>query len=55
MSNAEFLEIAWGLANSNQPFLWVVRPGFVQGSETYEPALIEGYLEKVSGRGHIVK
>jgi len=55
MSEAEFLEIAWGLANSNQPFLWVVRPGLVQGSETYEPASIEGYLETVSGRGHIVK
>lgn len=55
MSEAAFLEIAWGLAKSNQPFLWVVRPGLVQGSETYEPASIEGYLEKVSGRGHIVK
>ncbi|KAF5821605.1 putative flavonol 3-O-glucosyltransferase [Helianthus annuus] len=26
-------EMACGLANSNQPFLWVVRPGSVQGYE----------------------
>ncbi|KAK7828071.1 udp-glycosyltransferase 76b1, partial [Quercus suber] len=29
LNEAQFLEIAWGLANSNQPFLWVVRPGLV--------------------------
>nr|POE60970.1 udp-glycosyltransferase 76f1 [Quercus suber] len=33
LSEAQFLKIAWGLANSNQPFLWVVRPGLVRGSE----------------------
>ncbi|KAH7537268.1 hypothetical protein FEM48_Zijuj03G0074800 [Ziziphus jujuba var. spinosa] len=27
ITETEFLEIAWGLANSKQPFLWVVRPG----------------------------
>ncbi|XP_059628066.1 UDP-glycosyltransferase 76B1-like isoform X1 [Cornus florida] len=50
----EFLEMAWGLANSMQPFLWVVRPGLIPGSEWLEP-LRNGFLEAVSGRGHIVK
>ncbi|KAJ9160236.1 hypothetical protein P3X46_025657 [Hevea brasiliensis] len=54
INEAEFLEIAWGLANSNQPFLWVVRPGLVLGSEWIEP-LPHGFLEKLGGRGCIVK
>lgn len=36
ISEEQFLELAWGLANSNQPFLGVVRPGFVQGSKWLE-------------------
>lgn len=36
-SIAALNEIAWGLANSKQPFLWVVRPGLVRGSEWLEP------------------
>ncbi|XP_062092563.1 UDP-glycosyltransferase 76F1-like [Humulus lupulus] len=54
LSEAEFLEIAWGLANSEQPFLWVVRPGLVHGSEWLEP-LPNGFIENLGGRGHIVK
>ncbi|KAH0689346.1 hypothetical protein KY289_016704 [Solanum tuberosum] len=50
----EFLEIAWGLANSNHPFLWVVRPGLIRGSEWIE-LLPSEFLETVDGRGHIVK
>ncbi|KAK9683377.1 hypothetical protein RND81_10G135900 [Saponaria officinalis] len=50
----EFQEIAWGLANSQQPFLWVVRPGLSEGSEASD-LLPEGYLDIVQGRGHIVK
>ncbi|KAJ9545795.1 hypothetical protein OSB04_025502 [Centaurea solstitialis] len=52
---SQFLEMAWGLANSKQPFLWVVRPRSIQGSEWLE-ALLDGFLEKiVEGRGYIVK
>ncbi|KAL2333315.1 hypothetical protein Fmac_014528 [Flemingia macrophylla] len=54
ISEAEFLEIAWGLANSNQPFLWVIRPGLIRGSEWLEP-LPDGFLESLGGRGYIVK
>ncbi|PQP92590.1 UDP-glycosyltransferase 76F1-like [Prunus yedoensis var. nudiflora] len=51
LNEAKFLEIAWGLANSNQPFLWVVRPGLVHGPDP----LPGGFLEGLNGRGHIVK
>ncbi|PON56517.1 UDP-glucuronosyl/UDP-glucosyltransferase [Parasponia andersonii] len=54
LSEAEFLEIAWDLANSEQPFLWVVRPGSVHGSEWLE-RVPKGFLENLGGRGHIVK
>ncbi|KAG5382555.1 hypothetical protein IGI04_034025 [Brassica rapa subsp. trilocularis] len=27
METKEVLEMAWGLCTSNQPFLWVIRPG----------------------------
>ncbi|KAM5553117.1 UDP-glycosyltransferase 76F1-like [Rosa sericea] len=54
INEAQFLEIAWGLANSKQSFLWVIRPGLVQGSEWLEP-LPSGFLESLNGMGHIVK
>ncbi|KAL9332573.1 hypothetical protein ACSQ67_002183 [Phaseolus vulgaris] len=54
ISEAEFLEIAWGLANSQQPFLWVIRPGSIRDSEGLE-ALPSGFLENLGGRGYIVK
>ncbi|CAN4077917.1 unnamed protein product [Withania somnifera] len=50
----DFLEIAWGLANSNHPFLWVVRPGMIRDSEWLE-LLPSEFLETVDGRGQIVK
>ncbi|KAL9998261.1 putative UDP-glucuronosyl/UDP-glucosyltransferase [Helianthus debilis subsp. tardiflorus] len=55
IEESRFLEIAWGLANSKQPFLWVVRPGSIEGSEWLEP-LPDEFLERiVEGRGYIVK
>ncbi|KAG4923334.1 hypothetical protein JHK87_048874 [Glycine soja] len=54
ISKTEFLEIAWGLANSKQLFLWVIRPGLIHGSEWLEP-LPSGFLENLGGRGYIVK
>ncbi|CAN6180405.1 unnamed protein product [Urochloa humidicola] len=51
-----FEEMAWGLAGSGVPFLWVVRPGFVTGSgEEAPPPLPEGFEEEVRERGKIVK
>ncbi|KAJ9172428.1 hypothetical protein P3X46_015669 [Hevea brasiliensis] len=50
----ELAEMAWGLANSKQPFLWVIRPGSIVGSEWIE-SLPEGFMEAVGERGCIVK
>lgn len=54
MEATQFLEIAWGLCNSKQPFLWVVRPDLVHGSNWLEQ-LPSGFVETLNGRGHIVK
>ncbi|KAJ8747349.1 hypothetical protein K2173_012929 [Erythroxylum novogranatense] len=54
ISEANFLEIAWGPANSRHPFLWVVRSGFVRGNKWLEK-LPDRFLEDLNGRGHIVK
>lgn len=50
----ELVETAWGLANSDQPFLWVVRPGSVSGSEWIE-LLPEGFSDKIGDRGCVVR
>ncbi|XP_041992830.1 UDP-glycosyltransferase 76F1-like isoform X2 [Salvia splendens] len=54
IDEAEFLEVAWGLANTKHPFLWVVRPGLARGAEWLE-ILPGGFLDGLNGRGHIVK
>ncbi|CAH8280246.1 unnamed protein product [Arabidopsis lyrata] len=50
----EMFEMAWGLSNSNQPFLWVIRPGSVPGSEWTE-SLPEQFSKLVAERGYTVK
>ncbi|KAL1222094.1 UDP-glycosyltransferase 76E5 [Cardamine amara subsp. amara] len=47
METKEVLEMAWGLYDSNQPFLWVIRPG----SESFP----EEISKMVSEKGCIVK
>lgn len=53
IDKAEAIETAMGLANSDQAFLWVVRPGSVRGVEWVE--LPEGFEGKTRGRGLVVK
>ncbi|XP_077238868.1 UDP-glycosyltransferase 76B1-like [Tasmannia lanceolata] len=53
MEKQELVETAWGLANSDQPFLWVIRPDSVRGLDWAE--LPEGFEEKTRGRGCVVK
>lgn len=55
MNETQLEEVAWGLANSMQSFLWVIRPGLVQNSQQVEISLPDGFLEAVKGRGKIVK
>ncbi|GMI88958.1 UDP-dependent glycosyltransferase 76B1 [Hibiscus trionum] len=50
----ELIEAAWGLANSELPFLWVVRPGMVGSSEWIE-LLPNGFRESVGQRACIVQ
>ncbi|KAM1803377.1 UDP-glucose iridoid glucosyltransferase-like isoform X4 [Malus sylvestris] len=54
ISEKELAEMAWGLANSKQPFLWVIRPGSVGGSNWME-LLPKGFTEAIGERGYIVK
>ncbi|GLT37682.1 hypothetical protein SLA2020_119860 [Shorea laevis] len=54
MDEEELVNMAWGLANSEQPFLWVVRPGSVCGSEWIE-SLPKTFHERVGERGNIVR
>ncbi|XP_058109356.1 UDP-glycosyltransferase 76B1-like [Magnolia sinica] len=53
IDKTDVVEIAWGLANSDRPFLWVVRPGSIRGHDWVE--LPEGFEEKTWERGQIVK
>ncbi|PIM99799.1 UDP-glucuronosyl and UDP-glucosyl transferase [Handroanthus impetiginosus] len=48
------LEIARGLAKSEQPFLWVVRPSLLNGSNAMD-FLPEDFKERTRERGCIVK
>ncbi|ESQ37304.1 hypothetical protein EUTSA_v10003055mg [Eutrema salsugineum] len=54
MQTKEFLEMVCGLSNSNQPFLWVIRPGSISGSEWIE-SFPEEVSKIVSEKGYIVK
>ncbi|KAL5992453.1 hypothetical protein ACLOJK_013372 [Asimina triloba] len=48
LTKEELKEFSWGLANSNHPFLWIIRPDLVSG----ESALLEEeFLEEIKGRG----
>ncbi|KAM0056006.1 putative 7-deoxyloganetin glucosyltransferase [Helianthus debilis subsp. tardiflorus] len=51
MTNQHFVEFAWGLANSMQPFLWVVRPDVTMGDSTSLP---EEFLEGIKDRGMLI-
>lgn len=51
----EFVEMAMGLVQSNQPFLWVIRPGSITG-QTSLGSLPEEFRQAVNqGRGFVVK
>lgn len=51
LSNEELLEFAWGLASSNQSFLWVVRPDIVHGESAILP---KEFIEETKDRGLLV-
>ncbi|CAK9159097.1 unnamed protein product [Ilex paraguariensis] len=45
INEGEFVEIAWRLANGEQPILWVVQPGLPPGTEWISPARILELLQ----------
>lgn len=50
-NKSQFDELALGLELTNMPFLWVVRPDFMDMSDAIYP---KGFKERVSGRGLMV-
>ncbi|CAL5028797.1 unnamed protein product [Urochloa decumbens] len=52
MDPHEFVELAWGLAGSKRPFIWVVRPSLIRGFESGD--LPDGFWDEVGDRGRIV-
>ncbi|XP_010503281.1 PREDICTED: UDP-glycosyltransferase 76E6-like isoform X1 [Camelina sativa] len=54
METKEVLEIAWGLCNSNQPFLWVIRPGSIPGFNGIK-SFPQEVSKMVSDRGYVLK
>ncbi|CAL4963056.1 unnamed protein product [Urochloa decumbens] len=52
MDPHDFVELAWGLAGSKRPFIWVVRPSLIRGFESGD--LPRGFWDEVGDRGRIV-
>ncbi|KEH25029.1 7-deoxyloganetin glucosyltransferase [Medicago truncatula] len=50
MSREKLLEFAWGLANSKNPFLWIIRPDLVIGGSV---VLSSDFFKEISDRGLI--
>ena len=50
MTNEQLVEFAWGLANSKQDFLWIIRPDLVKGVSAVLP---EEFLEETRERGKL--
>ncbi|AES74874.2 putative 7-deoxyloganetin glucosyltransferase [Medicago truncatula] len=50
MTAEKLLEFAWGLANSKQPFLWIIRPDLVIGGSA---VLSSEFVNEISDRGLI--
>ena len=53
LASNEFLEVAWGLATSGHPFLWVVRPGSVRGLDGL--GFPDGFEAAVEGKGKVIR
>ncbi|XXG76406.1 hypothetical protein AAC387_Pa08g0765 [Persea americana] len=47
----QLLEFAWAIADSNHPFLWVIRPDLVIGGQTILP---QEFMDRIEGRGMLV-
>ncbi|XP_075518827.1 7-deoxyloganetin glucosyltransferase-like [Primulina tabacum] len=50
MTSNQLIEFAWGLANSKQTFLWIIRPDIVFGGEASLPP---EFLDEIKERGFL--
>ncbi|GLT50900.1 hypothetical protein SLA2020_243550 [Shorea laevis] len=48
MTSNQLIEFAWGLANSNQTYLWIIRPDLVAGDAAI---LLPEFVTKTKNRG----
>ncbi|KAK1406849.1 hypothetical protein QVD17_38457 [Tagetes erecta] len=48
MTHQQLVEFCWGLAKSNQSFLWIIRPDLVVGDSAVVP---QEFVDETSGRG----
>ncbi|XP_027356242.1 7-deoxyloganetin glucosyltransferase-like isoform X2 [Abrus precatorius] len=51
MTSDQLVELAWGLANSNKTFLWVIRPDLVAGENSILPL---EFLKETRNRGMLL-
>ncbi|KAK9681839.1 hypothetical protein RND81_10G031100 [Saponaria officinalis] len=51
MTNQNLVEFAWGVANSKQKFLWVLRPDLLNGENS---VISPEFMSETEGRGMIV-
>ena len=54
ISKEQLWEVAWGLAKSELPFLWVVRPKLADSIEN-DVLFPEDFLRSVARRGQIIQ
>ncbi|CAN6466805.1 unnamed protein product [Victoria cruziana] len=50
MNQHQLVEFAWGLADSDYPFLWIIRPDLVKGEAAFLP---KEFLAKTGDRGRL--
>ncbi|KAK4755990.1 hypothetical protein SAY87_009747 [Trapa incisa] len=53
LTTQQLVEFAMGIAGSNHPFLWIIRPDLVTGSPAAMEALPPEFGEETKGRGFI--
>lgn len=51
MTPEQLSEFSWGLAHSNHPFLWVIRPDLVKGGTE---VISKNYMDEIKDRGLLV-
>nr|AFJ53005.1 UDP-glycosyltransferase 1 [Linum usitatissimum] len=51
MTPDQLTEFAWGLAKSEKPFLWIIRPDLVYGNSEGALSVPSGFVEETRGRG----